>query len=83
MEGYVKVAVLDNQFEAQILADILDERRIPHIIKSYYDAAYDGLFQTQKGWGAVFAPAHCEVEITEVLAGLRSRDEEACQQGQD
>jgi hypothetical protein len=57
MEGYVKVAVLDNQFEAQVLADILAERRIPHSMRSYYDAAYDGLFQMQKGWGGGFRPA--------------------------
>ena len=75
MEGYVKVAVLDNQFEAQILADILTERRVPHLIRSYYDAAYDGLFQAQKGWGAVFAPPHCEAEIAAFIAGLRSAEE--------
>lgn len=75
MEGYVKVAVIDNQFEAQLLAAILDERKIPHILKSYYDVAYDGLFQMQKGWGAVFAPAAHQEEITEILTGLRTSAE--------
>lgn len=72
MEGYVKVAVIDNQFEAQLLAAILDERNIPHIIKSYYDVAYDGLFQMQKGWGAVFAQEASREEIDEILTGLRA-----------
>jgi hypothetical protein len=72
MEGYEKVAVIDNQFEAQLLAAILVERDIPHIIKSYYDVAYDGIFQMQKGWGAVFAPAPYSEEIGEILAGLRT-----------
>jgi hypothetical protein len=71
MENYVKVAVVDNQFEAQLLTEILAERRIPHILKSYYDAAYDGLFQAQKGWGAVYAPAGHKPEIDEILANLR------------
>ncbi len=73
MEGYVKVAVVDNQFEAQLLAEILVERQIPHTLKSYYDAAYDGLFQTQKGWGAVYAPPGHKDEITEIIASLRTQ----------
>ncbi len=72
MEGYVKVAVIDNQFEAQLLAAILAERDIPHIIKSYYDVAYDGLFQMQKGWGAVYAREADRQEIDGILAGLRT-----------
>ncbi len=73
MEGYVKVAVVENQFEAHLLAEILAERRIPHTLKSYYDAAYDGLFQAQKGWGAVYAPPEHEAEIAEILASLRTQ----------
>lgn len=71
MEGYVKAAVVDNQFEAQLLGEILADRRIPHVIRSYYDAAYDGLFQAQKGWGAVYAPAGYEAEIAAIIASLR------------
>lgn len=73
MENYVKVAVVDNQFEAQLLTEILAERRIPHILKSYYDAAYDGLFQAQKGWGAVYAPPGHKAEIDEIIANLREQ----------
>lgn len=74
MEGYEKIAVVDNQFEAQLLAEILAERRIPHVLKSYYDAAYDGLFQTQKGWGAVYAPPQYKAEIGEIIASLREQE---------
>ncbi len=72
MDGYEKIAVVDNQFEAQLLAEILVERRIPHTLKSYYDAAYDGLFQMQKGWGAVYAPPEHKDEIVEIIASLRT-----------
>lgn len=75
MEGYEKIAVVDNQFEAQLLAEILAERQIPHVLKSYYDAAYDGLFQTQKGWGAVYAPAQYKAELDEIIASLRERED--------
>lgn len=72
MEGYVKVAAIDNQFEASLLAEILAERQIPHTLKSYYDVAYDGIFQTQKGWGAVYAPPGYKDEIAEIIASLRT-----------
>lgn len=71
MNNYEKIVVLDNAFEAQILAAVLIERQIPHLLKSYHDAAYDGLFQSQKGWGAVFAPPAFREEIVEALASLR------------
>ena len=29
----------------------LKEKKIPFIIRSYHDSAYDGVFQFQKGWG--------------------------------
>ena len=72
MEGYVKVAVVDNEFEAQLAAAVLSERGVPHFIKSYHDAAHDGLFQAQKGWGAIFAPPRFEAEVADVLASLRA-----------
>ena len=71
MEEYTKIAAVDNQFEAQILEEVLKERGIPFLLKSYYDSAYDGLFQGQKGWGAVYAPAGHGAEIAAILAELR------------
>ena len=71
MEDYVKIAVLENEIEAQLLDSILNEREVPHIMRSYYDTAYDGLFQTQKGWGRVEAPDAFRVEIMEILSDLR------------
>lgn len=65
------VAVLDNQHEARLLDQALDERGIPHIIRSYSDRAYDGVFQLQKGWGDVQAPPSAEEEVRELLLDLR------------
>jgi len=76
MNGCTKIAVIDNLFEAQILDAVLLERQIPHLLKSYYDSAYDGLFQSQKGWGAVFAPQENEAEILGILAGLREKSQD-------
>ena len=71
MDDYVKVIVLDNEIEAQLLDSILEERDIPHLMVSYHDTAYDGLFQTQKGWGHVSAPAPFKQEILEILDSVR------------
>ncbi len=71
MNDLVKVAVLENEIEAQLLESILKEREIPHLLTSYHDTAYDGLFQTQKGWGYLSAPLAYKEEITEILMDLR------------
>lgn len=71
MDDYIKTAVLENEIEAQLLESILTERSIPFMLKSYHDAAYDGLFQTQKGWGAVYSPAQYKEEILAILRDLR------------
>lgn len=71
MEDFSKVMVLDNDIEANLVDSILKEREIPHIMQSYYDTAYDGLYQTQKGWGHVSAPPSSHQEIKEIVFDLR------------
>lgn len=75
-ENTIKVAVLENEIEAQMLGSILTEQEIPHIIQSYHDSAYDGLFQLQKGWGYVMAPETFRDEILSILTELRESVEE-------
>jgi hypothetical protein len=73
MEQYAKIATLENVFEAQILQSILSERGIEHYLKSFYDVAYDGLFQRSLGWGAIFAPEAYEKEILEIIEDIRKQ----------
>ena len=58
--------------EAQLLESILNERGIPHHIQSYHDTAYNGLYQTQKGWGKIRAPVSCSEEIRAILSEIRA-----------
>lgn len=74
MENYKKAATLDNHFEAQLLESVLREREIPHLMRTYYDTAFDGLFQTQKGWGYVSVPPKYLDEVREILFDLRQSD---------
>jgi hypothetical protein len=71
MEDYIKAVTLDNEIEAGLIESILKERGIPHRMRSYHDTAYDGLYQTQKGWGVVNAPESYREEIKEILSDLR------------
>lgn len=71
MDDYVKVATLENEVEAGLLDSILTERQIPHLMRSYHDMAFDGLFQAQKGWGHVSVPPMYKEEVLELIAGLR------------
>ncbi|MEJ2283400.1 MAG: hypothetical protein P8X85_07390 [Desulfobacterales bacterium] len=69
---FVKIAILENGIEAQLIGSILDQREIPHRVRSYHDTAYDGLFQVQKGWGRLFAPLPFKQEILQVIEEVRS-----------
>ena len=68
-----KIIVLANEIEANLIESILKDRNIPHLIKSYHDIAFDGLFQFQKGWGHVEAPDSYEDEIKEIYNDLSGK----------
>jgi hypothetical protein len=74
MQGFKKIVVLDNEIQARLMDSVLTERDIPHRLRSYHDSAYDGIYQMQKGWGHVEAPAEYEDEIESILANLPVQD---------
>ena len=75
MEKTVKILTLQNEIEAKLLSDILNERDIPHIIRSYHDSAYDGLFQSYSGWGHIEAPGQYSDEILSIYREMAEQDE--------
>ena len=66
----VKVLVFNNEFEARLLDEVLTAKNIPHIIRSYHDSVYDGLWQMQSSWGHVEAPPEFRDEILETFNQL-------------
>ena len=72
MDDYIKITVLENTIEAQLIDSILTEKNIPHRIRSFHDTAYDGLFQFHKGWGELYAPSKRKDEILEIIEIVRS-----------
>jgi hypothetical protein len=77
MEEFTKVLVLQNESEARLLDAVLKERAIPHLMRTYHDRAYDGLWQAQYGWGHVEAPVSRHREIREIYEDLSSRPPES------
>lgn len=66
MSNAIKILSFKNEFEAMILDDILSNKDIPHMMRSYHDSAYDGLWQTQSGWGHLEAPEEYKDEILQI-----------------
>ena len=76
MAKFEKILVLDNEVEARLLDALLDEQEIPHLMRSYHDRAYDGLWQQQQGWGHVEAPDEYKAQILSIYDDMRSEREE-------
>lgn len=70
-DNFIKIAILENAFEAQVVESVLKEEEIPHSVRSYHDTAYDGLFQFQKGWGEIQAPETYQTEILRIIDQIR------------
>jgi hypothetical protein len=66
MNRTVKILILNNAVEANLIDGLLKDRDIPHIIRSYHDSVYDGLFQLQSGWGQLDAPEEYREEILRI-----------------
>ena len=71
-DRYVRILILNNEIEAQLLDAALKERDIPHVLRSYHHLIYDGIFQTHKGWGQVDAPEEFKEDIVQIYEALAS-----------
>ena len=76
MSRMEKIASIENQVEALCLEEELQASDIPYFMRSYYDSAYDGLFQYSAGWGHVEAPPERRDEVIQILQTIRLRASE-------
>lgn len=67
----VVVDRLTSLVEAQLVGEVLGDRGVPHVLRSFRDTAYGALFQSQWAWGEVLAPAEWADEVRAVLAEVR------------
>ena len=71
MDKLEKIIVLDNEVQAELVDSVLSERGIPHLMRSYYDSALDGLYQARSGWGHIEAPQSFRDEILAVIEDIK------------
>ena len=71
MQKLEKIAVLDNEVQAELVDSVLEERGIPHLMRSYHDSALDGIYQARSGWGHVEAPPEAKAEILAVIEDVK------------
>ena len=83
MERVEKVAVLDNEIQAQLIDNVLTDRGIPHVLRSYHDSVYDGLFQTGLGWGHLEAPPSFRQEVLDVIEEIKRQARSPSPEGVD
>ena len=67
-----KLLIPENEAEALALQGVLAEHGIAAQIHSYHDTAYDGIFQSQKGWGALLVPAADLERAREIISQWRA-----------
>jgi hypothetical protein len=64
----VQVHTLENRFEADLLIQSLRQEHIPVMLRRFEETAYDGLFVTQMGWGAILVPGDYEEAAARVVS---------------
>lgn len=62
-----KILPLSSEIEAIRIKEILDSHEIPHLVRSFHDSAYDGIFQNQYGWGVLEADESDEERILKLI----------------
>lgn len=70
MEEFVNIATVRDELQARLVAAVLEEREIPHLLRSYRDLAFNGVFQGPSIWGRIEAPASRREEILTIIADL-------------
>jgi len=74
MARNIRILVFNNEIEAKLLSEILTEKKIPHLIRSYHDSVYDGIFQLQSGWGILEGPEEFKDEILKIYKEMSLPD---------
>ena len=66
MEDFEKILILDNEFEAELMEEVLMDKQIPYGIIIREDSALGGIVDLEEGWGYLEAPARFRDEIMKI-----------------
>jgi hypothetical protein len=72
MAQWVNAGVIESRFEGDRVFQALQDAKIPFLMKSFLDTAYDGLYLPQKGWGRVMVPEECRDEAERIIKEIQT-----------
>ena len=70
MEDFEKILDLSNEFEAEHMEEILNEKNIPFGIVPVSDSAFGSIEVLENGWGYLEAPARFKDEILDIYEDI-------------
>jgi hypothetical protein len=73
MEDYEKIVDLSSEFEAELLSEVLEDKKIPFGIVSSSDSAMGGIWQLENGWGYIEAPLKYKDEIISIYEQITKK----------
>jgi len=71
MEEFEKILILDNEFEAELMEEVLMDKQIPYGIIIREDSALGGIVDLEEGWGYLEGPARCREEIMKIYKEIQ------------
>ncbi len=70
--AFKKILDIKNEIEANLLSSVLEEKKIPHVVRRNANPALEGFFQSRFGWGWLEADESDAAAIRETYADLHS-----------
>ncbi len=75
-EVFIKVKNVENRFEADIIKGALETDGIPVMVRSFHDTSFDGIFESEKGWGVILVPEDQKENAGQIIQQLKEIDQE-------
>lgn len=76
MEEFEKILVLNNKFEAELMEEVLMDKKIPYGIIIREDSALGGIIDLEEGWGYLEGPARYREEIMKIYNEIQESSPE-------
>jgi len=83
MEDFEKIIVLDNEFEAELMEEVLIDKKIPYGIIAREDSALGGIVDMEEGWGYLEAPPRFKDEILKIYQEIQESSTEPGDEGSE
>ncbi|MFH1091285.1 MAG: DUF2007 domain-containing protein [Pseudomonadota bacterium] len=68
----IRLTTLENRFEADLITQALADEGLDFVVKPFHDTAYDGLFETQKGFGLLLVEEKDQERARSIVEDLRA-----------